>query len=172
MRDFIDIIESYRHDVSPALQAWLKRWIASSYKIQDQISEFEPVREEAERFLNVTYPYIYRGLSITDEELATLQAEGSITIAAHRLQSWTKSRAIAQDYALPGHGGDVGVLVRKSGTRVKVVLDIANVLKHAGRPFVQMLSRDETTDAKREKEVIVETDGSLTITLAEVIKVT
>ena len=170
MREFIDLIEGYQREVSPALAAWLKRWIASSFKIQDQVTEFEPVREEAERFLNVAYPYIYRGLSITEEELETLQTTGTVAIAAHRLQSWTKSRVIAQDYALPGHGGNIGVLVRKSGRRVKVVLDIINVLQRAGKPFLKTLSRDEQTDAKREKEVIVETDGSLSITKAEVIR--
>jgi hypothetical protein len=164
MREFINIMEGYKRLPSPALLVWLQTWVESSYKIQDQIAQFEPLEEEASTYLNVAYPYIYRGMSITEDQLDTLNAEGSVTILAHRLQSWTKNKGIADDYALPGYGGDVGILVRKTGTRIKVVLDIQNVLRHAGR---SSLGRD----AAREKEVIVDTSGSLVLNKAEIIKV-
>jgi hypothetical protein len=156
-----------RREISPELTAWLQRWVESSHQIEDQIRLFDQVREEASYLLNVSYPAIYRGLSISDADADRLASGESITIPAHRLSSWSKSRAIADDYALSGHGGEIGILIRKTGRQVSVVLDVNNVLRRFGR---NILSGSAARDAAREKEVIVETDGSLTIQANDVIK--
>ncbi len=148
---------------SPELVAWTQRWVESSHKIDDQINSFEPIREEASWFLNVSYPALYRGLSITEEQADAIDSGQEITIAAHRLQSWSKSRGIADDYALPGYGGDIGALVRKPGSQLHVVLDIVSVLRGIGRKSLG-------TDAAREKEVVVQTDGTLTLRKKDIIR--
>ncbi len=145
---------------SPELQAWLKRWVTSSEQIEDQIRLFDPVREEASRYLNVTYPALYRGMSITDDECDTLASGQSVTVAAHRLQSWTKRQDIANDYALPGHGGEIGVLVRKPGSQLMVRVDIVNVMRFMDK---KTLGRVIAADATRECEVVVETTGSMVL---------
>lgn len=152
-----DIISEGRRQPSPELVEWLKVWVESSFKVEDQIEKFQPLIEEASLFLNVRYPALYRGLSISEEDLDQLSAGRTIVVPAHKLQSWTKSRSIADDYALPGYGGDVGALIRKPGGQLTVRLDVHNVLRAMGGR--KLLG----TDAARESEVIVETDGSLTI---------
>lgn len=161
-----DILTEAR-ELSSELTAWLQRWVESSHQIEDQIRLFAPVKEEASYLLNVSYPVIYRGMSITDDEADRLASGETIRVAAHQLSSWTKSRSIADDYALPGHGGDVGVLIRKTGRQVEVVVDVNNVLRRFGR---KILSGEAARDAAREKEVIVQTDGSITIRPEDVIK--
>lgn len=117
---------------------------------------------------------IYRGLSITDEQAEQLGAGETITIPAYRLQSWTKSRAIANDFALPGHGGNVGLMIKKSGRQVSVVLDVENIVRRIGhRSLIKVLGGEyKATDAGREREVVVETNGSLTIHPRDVLKMT
>ncbi len=154
------ILEGSRLQPSPELVAWVTRWVESSHLIDDQIESFRALEEEASWFLNVRYPVIYRGLSITDEQWDELASGETITIPAHRLQSWTKSRSIAKDYALPGHGGDRGALIRKTHGAVKVVADIESMVRRIG---IRSFSGDVRTDAGREREVVVETDGTLTI---------
>lgn len=119
-------------------------------------------------------PVIYRGLSITDEQAEQLGAGETITIPAYRLQSWTKSRAIANDFALPGHGGNVGLMIKKSGRQVSVVLDVENIVRRIGhRSLIKVLGGEyKATDAGREREVVVETNGSLTIHPRDVLKMT
>lgn len=160
---YSDLTES-RRQPSDGLKSWLARWVESSFQIEDQINTFEPYIDEAISFLNVRYPSLYRGLSITEDDITRLKSGQSITIPAHRLQSWTKSRHIANDYALPGHGGDIGVLIRKPGNQLLVRLDIENVVRAIGRTT---LGRD----AARDREVIVETNGSLLLNPRDVIKV-
>ena len=160
---YSDITES-RRQPSDGLKAWLARWVESSFQIEDQVNTFEPYIDEAISFLNVRYPSLYRGLSVTEDDIDRLESGQSITIPAHRLQSWTKSREIANDYALPGYGGEIGVLIRKPGSQLLVLLDIENVVRAIGRTA---LGRD----AAREREVIVETNGSLLLNPRDVIKV-
>ncbi len=161
-----DILTEAR-ELSPELTAWLQRWVESSHQIEDQIRLFDTVRDEASYLLNVSYPVIYRGMSISDADADRLASGESITVPTHRLSSWTKSRSIADDYALPGHGGEVGVLVRKTGRQVEVVVDVNNVLRRFGR---KILSGEAARDAAREKEVIVQTSGSITIRPEDVVK--
>jgi hypothetical protein len=165
MREWIDLCESKR-EISPELLNWVTRWVESSHQIEDQIELFDRVRDEASRILNVSYPVIYRGLSISDQDLDELSNGNTVTIPAHRLQSWSKSRSIASDYALPGHGGDTGVLVRKTGRRVAVVADIENIVR---RVSTNAFSWNVRTDISREREVIVQTDGTLAISPNEVL---
>lgn len=164
-------MDSYRQ-VSPELIRWVSSWIESSYKIDEKILAFEDIRAEAEVFLNVSYPQIYRGLSITEKDADEITLGNSITIPSKRLQSWTKSRSIANDFALPGYGGDVGILVRKTGKQVKVVLDIENVIRQIGRKNLKRIfSQDQITDSTREREVVVETNGTLVIHPKDILKI-
>lgn len=166
-----DLTESSR-EPSPELVQWIADWVESSFRVEDKADRFAAIADEASVLLNVSYPAIYRGLSITDEDADKLGAGQSITIPAHRLQSWTKSRGIAKDFALPGHGGDIGLLIRKTGRQVPVVVDVENVVRRIGRRRLKQAlgSHDRATDAAREREVVVQTDGTLTIHARDVVE--
>ena len=161
----LNLITEGKNPPSEELVNWVTRWVKDSFRITDQIANFWPLADEAERFLNVSYPALYRGLSITDEQLDALSVGEIIKVPCHRLQSWTKSRLIADDYALPGHGGPIGILVRKTGRTVKPRLDIENVLR-------SMKNKNAFgVDAAREREVVVELPDVLSISMSEIIKV-
>lgn len=159
----LNIITEGRNPPSAELIKWVSRWVQDSSRIDDQIAGFWPLADEAARFLNVSYPALYRGLSITEEQLSEISRGQTIKIPCYRLQSWTKSRAIALDYALPGHGGDVGVLVRKTGRRVTPRADIENVLRAIGKRTALGV------DAAREREVVVELPGYLSLNITEIL---
>lgn len=150
--------------LSPELVKWVTRWVNSSEEIEDQIQLFDAIRTEAHRFLSPSYPAIYRGLAIDDDDLAKIESGISIRVPAHKLQSWTLRRDIAEDYAIPGIGGDYGILVEKTGEGV-----VADIFNMAG--YREYFSGDVATYVARESEVIVETDGWLVINPKEVIAI-
>lgn len=152
-----EIIEN----VSTTLKDWLQRWVESSEQINDQIITFSQIRDEASTFLDPIYPVLYRGMSVSDNDATQLQEGIVIIVPVHRLSSWSKDRGIAEDYAIPGEGGDIGILLRK--VNLHAVVDVANLAKHG------FLTGDTAVDAAREEEVIVETNGTLTIHPTDVI---
>lgn len=167
---FLELTESTQ--VTPVLVAWIKTWVESSFKVELQAASFEAIRDEASYMLNVAYPAIFRGLSITEENAEAIVRGETITIPAHLLQSWTKSRGVADDFAIPGYGGNVGLLIKKTGRQVKVVFDIENAVRRIGRRQLKHVLGNSSivTDAAREREVVVETYGSLVIHPKDVIK--
>ncbi len=162
----IELFESLTRTASPELTAWLVDWIESPIgRENDLYRRLQPLIKEAASFHSFSITEgrhsLYRGMCIAAGDAERLRNGETITIPAKPMQSWTSSRKVAEYFSDPAGGDwDFPIVVKQSVRTLPVLVEVDFLINFLP---TGSLSGDIATDAKREHEVIVGTNGRQTI---------
>lgn len=111
-----------------AVRAWVDNTVENRAHKENALLA---CHDEAKQFQRASYPRLYRGQSLTSEELATLRSGGNFIIDLPRLSAWTLRRRVAETYAEFGNA-DYGAVLAIPGTLVTPIIDCSYSVFFAG----------------------------------------
>lgn len=143
-------------------------WIDNTSKNrEDKEASLRSFIGEAGGLSSKTYPRLYRGQPIDDEQMEALKAGESIVLPIQGLRSWTTKRQIAVEWAETG-GYYPAVCIARSG--MSGFLDIRNFVsrcKNLGFPVNDW--DDALRYGAREGEVIVDHPEPLVVSPEDIL---